>query len=96
MRKLTIAVSVALLASASIAEARPNTLAMSCGQAAATVARAGAIVLSTGAHTYDRFVAHNGFCLPGQHTRIAYVPTLDSPQCAIGYTCRDTELFENY
>ncbi len=57
MRRVDFLVLAALLASASIAEARPSTVSMSCAIAAATVAKAGAIVLSTGAHTYDRFVA---------------------------------------
>jgi hypothetical protein len=61
---------------------------MSCGQAAATVARAGAIVLSTGEHTYERFVATNAFCLPGEITEAGIAPTLDSPSCQVGYICR--------
>ena len=95
MHKLTLTVVATLLATASIAEARPSTLGMSCGQAAATVARAGAIVLSTGVHTYDRFVVHNGFCLPGQKVKPAYAPTADSPTCGIGYTCTDRFRFND-
>ena len=72
----------------STADARPNTTTMNCGQAAATVARAGAIVLSTGDHTYDRFVATSGFCLPGEITEPGIAPTLDSPACQVGYICR--------
>ena len=53
----------------SLAEARPNTTSMSCGEAAATVARAGAIVLTTGEHTYERFVAASTFCLAGGDRR---------------------------
>ncbi len=96
MRRLILIVTAALLASASVASARPSTLTMSCAVAAATVARAGAIVLSTGVHTYDRFVAHDGFCLPGQRTEIAYAPTLDSPICAIGYVCKERLRYNNY
>jgi hypothetical protein len=36
---------------------RPSTLAMSCGEARAIVATHGAIVLSTGPHLYNRYVA---------------------------------------
>ena len=39
------------------AQARPSTLGMSCGQAQYLVRSSGAIVLSTGGQTYDRFVA---------------------------------------
>jgi hypothetical protein len=88
MRRLISSALVVVLFGTSLAAARPSTLSMSCAIAAATVARAGAIVLSTGEHTYDRFVAQIGFCLPGQVTRQAYAPTSDNPTCAIGYTCQ--------
>jgi hypothetical protein len=87
MRRL-VAFFVALALSTSIAAARPSTLSMTCAIAAATVARAGAIVLTTGEHTYDRFVAQSGFCLPRQITKEAFAPTSDNPNCAIGYTCQ--------
>lgn len=86
-RQIALALA-ATLAGASLAEARPNTTTMGCGQAAATVARAGAIVLSTGEHTYDRFVATGAFCLPGEITEAGVAPTLDSPACQVGYVCR--------
>ena len=88
MRKLTVSVLVALLAGTSIAEARPSTLDMNCGTAAATVARAGAVVLTTGPHTYDRFVATASFCLLGETAEPAIAPTTDSPQCQVGYVCK--------
>ncbi len=87
MRKSIPLVLAALVAGTSIAEARPSTLSMTCAEAAATVASYGAVVLSTGPHTYDRFVVHNGFCLPGEITRSAYAPTLDTSACPLGYTC---------
>ncbi len=95
MRKLTLITLAALLASGSVAEARPNTLTMSCGQAAATVARAGAIVLSTGQFTYDRFVATRAFCLPTETTEPGIAPTIDSPQCQVGYVCRQRLRFRH-
>jgi hypothetical protein len=89
MRKLVLFGVIALLADISGVEARPNTTQMSCGQAAATVARAGAIVLTTGDHTYERFVATNAFCLPGEIVEPGVAPTLDSPACQVGYVCRN-------
>ena len=91
MRRLPPLVLVALLATTSIAEARPNTTAMSCGEAAATVARAGAIVLTTGDHTYERFVAASTFCLRGETTEPGIAPTRDSERCQVGYTCREID-----
>src|SRR3712207_8809967 len=61
----------------SLAEARPSTLAMTCREAAALVAQSGAIVLSTGKHTYDRFVANAGFCPHDDWADSAWAPTRD-------------------
>lgn len=48
---------VVLLSAAPSYAQRPSTLSMSCAEAQGVVASQGAIVLSTGRHTYDRFVA---------------------------------------
>lgn len=87
MRRLALFVLLACLIGTSIAEARQSTLALSCGQAEALVAARGAIVLTTGEHTYNRFVVHGGFCVHGEVARPAYAPTLDTPNCPVGYTC---------
>jgi len=39
---------------------------MTCAQAQALVTTTGAIVMSTGQYTYERFVAHRGFCRHGE------------------------------
>jgi hypothetical protein len=82
-----MALLLALLAAAP-ALARPNTLAMSCAQAAALVRAQGGVVLSTGEFTFDRYVASGAFCLPQEITRPAFAPTADHPQCRIGFVCR--------
>ena len=93
MSRLVLSIIAATLAGTSVSEARPLTTTMSCGQAAATVARAGAIVLSTGEFTYERFVATGGFCLPGEITEAGIAPTLDSRSCQVGYVCRQPDRF---
>jgi hypothetical protein len=77
----------ALLATAAAAQPRPSTLAMTCAQVQALVASRGAIVLGTGQYTYDRYVAHTGFCPRDQTTEPAYERTLDTPQCFVGSRC---------
>ena len=83
-----IGAGCALLLTAAAAEARPSTLSMSCGQAASVVASAGAIVLSTGRHTYARFVAGPRYCPFGDYAEPAWAPTADARSCRIGYVCR--------
>jgi hypothetical protein len=88
-------VLLATLACSSLAEARPNTTTMTCEQAAATVARTGAIVLSTGAHTYQRFVASVQFCAMRELTEPGIAPTLDSRECQVGYLCKRPDWLDN-
>ena len=83
----TLLTVVVLLIGASAAAGRPATHAMTCAQAQALVATKGAIVMSTGPYTYERFVAHHGFCRHGEVADRVYAPTSDNPQCRVGYHC---------
>jgi hypothetical protein len=84
---LVLGVSVPLTGLA--AQPRLSTPTMTCGQASSLVASAGGIVLGTGGYTYDRFVRDRGFCLITEVTEPAWVPARDTPQCFIGYRCRE-------
>jgi hypothetical protein len=85
---IRIVVSVALvLTAASSVEARPSTLSMSCHQAQRMVASHGAVVMTTGPHTYDRFVANPGFCEVAEWAHSATAPTKDAADCPMGYIC---------
>ena len=86
MKKIML-VALALTFAAPAFAARPNTKNLTCRDAAGLVAQNGAIVLSTGANTYDRFVAHQGYCGKEEVISPAFVKTLDNKQCFIGYTC---------
>jgi hypothetical protein len=93
MSRLVLSVLAATLATVSVAAARPNTANMSCDEAAALVAKAGSIVLSTGVSTYDLFVADISHCMPRQTTEPGLAPTLDSRFCNVGYFCRGQDWF---
>jgi hypothetical protein len=86
-------VSVAALASIAVfsqANAqRPDTRQMYCAQVASLVQERQSIVLTTGTHTYDRFVAYRSYCRGSQVAERAYAPTLDYPRCFIGYYCKE-------
>jgi hypothetical protein len=55
----------------------------------------GAVVLGTGTYTYDRYVSDRRFCEINETIFPAFVPTRDTPQCPIGYICRDLDYFLN-
>lgn len=87
MRKMVLLFVLLLFADGAQAQSRPLTLNMNCAQAAALVASRGAVVMNTGRHTFDRYVAHGGYCTLGEFPDEAWVPTTDSAQCFVGYTC---------
>jgi hypothetical protein len=78
-----------LLISTTIAQARPDSRYMSCGQAKSLVQSSGAIILSTGAHTYDKYVKNHAYCNLSQELKRAFVPTSDQRRCNIGYRCKE-------
>ena len=85
MRRFVL--SILLLTIADIAYARPDVRTMSCAQASAIVRQSGAVVLTTGRFTYDRYVAGQRYCERPFVIRRAWVATGDTRQCNIGYTC---------
>ena len=95
MLKLVFFALAVTLCATSIAAARPNTTTMTCAEAAATVARAGAVTLSTGKNTYDRYVASISHCMPRQTTQAGIAPTRDNPRCQVGLLCRRPDWFDN-
>ena len=80
-----------LLALAAVADAqqRPDTRRMTCGEVNAFVQRHGAVVMTTGRFTYERFVAHRGFCDRWQTVTPRTAPTRDAPRCPVHHVCWD-------
>ena len=88
VRALLVAAALGALLPMHAAQAqRPNTLSMTCAQARGLVASTGSIVLSTGVHTFDKYVASPGYCEFGEYAYSASVPTRDTRSCPIGYRC---------
>ena len=77
------------------AEARPDTRSMTCAQAQDFVRRHGAVVMTTGRHTYQRIVSQHRYCDPWQQLFPERAPTRDAPQCVVGYRC-DEPLFRHF
>ncbi len=67
--------------------ARPDTRAMTCASAQRLVQQRGAVVMTTGQHTYFRFVANRGFCDAWEAIKPKRAPTRDVRQCPVGYEC---------
>lgn len=92
-RAAALCIVLAAIPAAALAQARPFVPAMSCAQARGLVRSAGAIVLSTGQFTYDRYVEDDGFCDADEYAAPAFVPTRDNQACPIGFYCRGKQKF---
>lgn len=83
---MTTVLLVAASASA-FAQGRPDARAMSCGEVQALIDARGAVVMTTGRHTYDRFVAHAGYCVHLDAPVATTIATRDSDRCWV-YHCK--------
>lgn len=88
MKLAAIALPLIALTTGAMAQTRPSTVKMPCGASRQMVLARGAIVLGTGGHTYDRFVRDESFCAVGEYIQQAFVPSLDTPSCFVGYRCK--------
>jgi hypothetical protein len=77
-----------------VAQARPDSLTMTCSQARALVASRGAVILGSGADIYDRYVADQRFCSWPDVATFATVRTRESSHCFAGYVCRPPETYD--
>jgi hypothetical protein len=88
VKRLIATTTLLLCAPAAVAQPLNRTSSLRCKDAAALVASSGAVVLGTGPHTYERFVGGAG-CGRVAREEPAWVATLDTPQCFVGYRCRE-------
>ncbi len=85
MRKL--AIWILLLTIADAAYARPDARTMTCAQVKALVFQSGSVVLTTGEHTFDRYIAGQGRCETSSVKRRAWIATQDTNKCQVGFIC---------
>jgi len=93
MRKLMILILMLLIPG--IAHARPDVRTMTCAQARGLVLQYGAVVMTTGRHTYERYVASQGYCYRPDVIQRAWIATGDTSRCQIGFTC-EQRLFRRF
>ena len=82
-----LALGLLIVPASAMAQGRPLSTAMNCAQAAGLINARGAVVMSTGAYTYDRYVRDRSFCTPSETTKPDFIPTRDAAACFIGYRC---------
>ncbi|POF31522.1 hypothetical protein [Roseibium marinum] len=92
MRKYRLFIAALALASTcqpGAAQQRPDLRTMTCGQAQSLVRQHGAVVFTTGQHTYSMFVSNISYCDRNQQLFVQYGPTRDYPKCPVAYECKE-------
>ncbi len=99
MKKVTpvllLTAMAAIIPLEALAQHRANTNGMTCGEARTIVRRSGAVVLSTGTYTYERFVKNRSYCELNQTVKRVYVSTRDDNRCNVGYKCVYFDYYSN-
>lgn len=91
LTRFAIAAAVAAAVSLpALAQGRPDTRQMSCQQARSLVQQHGAVVMTTGQYTYERFVAGHRYCDWPFVATPTWTRTADTPQCGL-YNCQRGE-----
>ena len=76
-----------MLSGTVLAQRRPDSRNMTCDQAKDLVRSNGAVVMTTGRHTFERVVASRRWCQMDEITERYYVPTRDQKRCRVGNKC---------
>jgi hypothetical protein len=88
MRKIAFCAAAMIVAATNFADARPDTRTMTCAETQALIQSRHAVVLTTGANTYERYVRQFGNeCDAPYVPMVDYVPTRDG-QCMV-YRCEE-------
>ena len=95
MARPLIALLAFVLMGTGLAHARPQSPARSCAANRQSVLANGAVVLGTGGYTYDRFVRDRSFCQFDEIADPAWVPARDTPQCFVGYRCKNVSPWDD-
>jgi hypothetical protein len=83
------ALGIALTTTA-VAQGRPDSRTMSCGQVQSLIVQRGAVVLTTGQYTYDRYISGRGYCSwPNVPTRTS-IAAADTNRCPV-YNCQPAD-----
>jgi hypothetical protein len=69
------------------AQSRPDARALTCDATRRLVDGAGAIVVTTGPYTFERFVASAQFCERRDTLIPMWIATRDQAQCPVGFRC---------
>ena len=86
-RRLALAaLSLAILTAPLLAQGRPDARRMTCDQVQSMIEERGAVVITTGQHTYERFVGGRFSCETPYVQLRTRITTRDTDRCIV-YAC---------
>lgn len=89
IRKIALCSAAVIVAATNLANARPDTRKMTCAETQALIQSRHAVVLTTGANTYERYVRQFGNECDSPYVPTAdYVRTRDDDKCMV-YRCEE-------
>ncbi|MEO3385784.1 hypothetical protein [Mesorhizobium sp. CAU 1741] len=88
MKRIGLIIAASLLAAtAAQAQNRPDSRSLSCGQVQSLIEDRGAVVMTTGQHTYDRFVRNRWQCFSTAEVGVrTHIASQDTGSCPV-YRC---------
>jgi hypothetical protein len=87
----TALLGAVLLAGGAAAEGRPDARRMSCDQVQSLIRERGAVVLTTGQYTYDRYVDNRFQCFTLADVAVrTYIEAADTESCRV-YRCKTVD-----
>jgi len=101
MKTIVLALCLAAVALPAQAISRYNSTQMSCGEAQSRIQQEGAVILryrsarNPSLPLYDRYVAHGGWCQPGEYAKLEVVPTADTKRCRVLKCMQKTYPFDD-
>lgn len=87
------ACAVLVWSAGAAAQGRPDARQMTCQQVQSLIGQRGAVVLTTGRHTYDRYVAGRRLCDRGARLDRDFISTRDNARCDV-YRCTNLGFWE--
>lgn len=62
---------------------RVNALSLTCDQARSMISQQGAVIMSTGRNTFDRYVSNRSYCQVNEVAKSDFIPTKDNAKCPV-------------
>jgi hypothetical protein len=92
---LSAAFTLTAIQSSDAQSRRVDSRSRTCAQVQSLIDQHGAVLLSTGVHTFDRYVSNRNQCQHGEVLLREYVPTKDTGRCRVQRCAEDFRFYRD-